>query len=128
MLLWQLTTHGSDPYPEYKLEEVLPMLQKGDRLLCPSDCPQPLYTLMRQCWEWEPENRPTFTEVLTILTSIAEGIAGKLILLHQFAHVTSMTRGNWPFYWNRVSQKIFQKENEMATSKISGTGISIRWF
>ena len=73
VLLWELFTQGNVPYHGVSKEEVPLLLEKGDRLQCPTGCPVPLRDLMRHCWEWEPENRPTFTEVSTSLSSLSEG-------------------------------------------------------
>ncbi|KAK9500975.1 hypothetical protein O3M35_002120 [Rhynocoris fuscipes] len=51
------------PYPGVDLTEVYHMLEKGYRMECPPGCPPKIYDLMRQCWQWEPQDRPTFQEI-----------------------------------------------------------------
>lgn len=29
---------------------------------CPPGCPPPVYELMRRCWQWTAQDRPTFQE------------------------------------------------------------------
>jgi hypothetical protein len=38
-------------------------MDKGKRLSKPDQCPQDVYSLMRQCWEKEPDNRPDFVAI-----------------------------------------------------------------
>lgn len=46
---------------------------------CPPGCPPKIYDLMRQCWQWVPNERPTFQEIHNALenmfqeSSIIEG-------------------------------------------------------
>ncbi|XP_073974449.1 tyrosine-protein kinase Abl isoform X2 [Rhodnius prolixus] len=63
ILLWEIATYGMSPYPGVDLTEVYHMLEKGYRMECPPGCPPKIYDLMRQCWQWEPQDRPTFQEI-----------------------------------------------------------------
>ena len=40
--------------------EVLQQVDNGYRMPCPQGCPPALYDLMLDCWQREPERRPTF--------------------------------------------------------------------
>jgi hypothetical protein len=44
-------------------------LRAGRRLGLPECCPAALYELMNWCWQWNPHDRPTFTEVLREIKS-----------------------------------------------------------
>uniref|UniRef100_A0A8D8UXK0 Tyrosine-protein kinase n=1 Tax=Cacopsylla melanoneura TaxID=428564 RepID=A0A8D8UXK0_9HEMI len=63
ILLWEIATYGMSPYPGVDLTDVYHMLEKGYRMECPPGCPPKIYELMRQCWQWLPEDRPTFKEI-----------------------------------------------------------------
>ena len=39
------------------------------------------YYVMTECWQEEPEKRPTFSEVVTVISTILEGMAGYLDLI-----------------------------------------------
>jgi hypothetical protein len=41
--------------------EVLRQVDQGYRLPQPTNCPASLYTIMRECWHAQPENRPSFS-------------------------------------------------------------------
>lgn len=30
---------------------------------CPPGCPPNIYQLMKQCWQWAPNERPSFKEI-----------------------------------------------------------------
>ncbi|XP_013776391.1 tyrosine-protein kinase Abl-like [Limulus polyphemus] len=62
ILLWELATYGMSPYPGVELTDVYHMLETGYRMECPPGCPPKVYELMRQCWLWEPLDRPTFKD------------------------------------------------------------------
>ena len=81
VLLWELFTHGLEPYPDMSNSQVKDLLSTGYRMECPEHCPPRVYDLMRHCWEHEPENRPTFSEVLVTLDSTSDFNEGKLFIL-----------------------------------------------
>ncbi|XP_060523893.1 proto-oncogene tyrosine-protein kinase ROS isoform X2 [Cylas formicarius] len=67
VLLWEIMTLGQQPYQARSNLEVLHYVRVGGRLGKPTDCPDDLYVLMLKCWEFEPENRPTFKYCLEVL-------------------------------------------------------------
>ncbi|XP_061187712.1 hepatocyte growth factor receptor-like [Saccostrea echinata] len=65
VVLWELMTRGVNPYPEVDNWDVLRYIKKNRRMPQPPFCPDPLYTVMRNCWEFDPNNRPQFSELVT---------------------------------------------------------------
>ncbi|CAF0775067.1 unnamed protein product [Adineta steineri] len=61
ILLTELVTFGRTPYPGMTNAEVLRQVDQGYRLPQPPNCPPTLYTIMRECWHAQPENRPSFS-------------------------------------------------------------------
>lgn len=51
------------PYPGVELTDVYHMLESGYRMECPTGCPNKVYAVMQDCWQWEPAMRPTFGEI-----------------------------------------------------------------
>lgn len=42
-------------------------IEGGYRMPPPADCPQEVYGIMLQCWQYDPEERPDFQTVLSML-------------------------------------------------------------
>ncbi|KAG8436820.1 hypothetical protein GDO86_007778 [Hymenochirus boettgeri] len=62
VLLWEIATYGMSPYPGIDLSQVYDLLEKGYRMEQPEGCPPKVYELMRACWQWNPSDRPSFSE------------------------------------------------------------------
>lgn len=63
VLLWELMTRGVVPYPDVNNFDVFKYLKEGRRMLRPRYCPVILYKIMLSCWDENPANRPTFSEL-----------------------------------------------------------------
>lgn len=72
VLLWELVTLGDVPYSQLKPLEILDMLQNGKRLQKPENCPEFVYDIMRSCWQKNPDDRPTFKDLVETLASTVE--------------------------------------------------------
>lgn len=60
IVLYELLSLGSVPYPGILTGEVLKKLESGYRMPCPSNCPEKLYKVMLECWRKDAQTRPTF--------------------------------------------------------------------
>nr|XP_054485104.1 tyrosine-protein kinase FRK [Agelaius phoeniceus] len=60
ILLFEIITYGQMPYHGMPGHQVIQLLDNGYRLPQPETCPAPLYRMMKQCWNAEPDERPTF--------------------------------------------------------------------
>ncbi|XP_057290035.1 tyrosine-protein kinase ABL1-like [Hydractinia symbiolongicarpus] len=60
ILLWEIATYGMSPYPGRDLNQVYGLIEQGYRMECPEGCPDPVYKLMLDCWQWNAADRPTF--------------------------------------------------------------------
>ena len=72
ILLWETFTLGGTPYPGLPTEQLLDYLSDGKRMDMPAKCPLDVYTVMRDCWIHEPEQRPHFTTLTERLAKILE--------------------------------------------------------
>jgi len=65
ILLWELVTLGSSPYPGIQPEKLLNILTMGYRMQKPVNCSDELYSLMSQSWMYDPDDRPNFADLVT---------------------------------------------------------------
>nr|XP_058973645.1 fibroblast growth factor receptor 4-like isoform X1 [Pocillopora verrucosa] len=63
ILLWEIVTLGANPYPGMNRDQVIDQLHIGYRMPKPQYCSDEVYAIMWQCWQQEPEARPTFLEI-----------------------------------------------------------------
>ena len=85
--LWEIWTFGQLPYDDLTGREVLENIEKGQRLPQPSGCPDEVfkvggvvvvddddndtnYQVMRSCWEYIPDKRPTFSELWSLVQKL----------------------------------------------------------
>lgn len=61
--MWEILTLGVKPFQGVRNNEVIGKLDNGERLPLPHGCPPRLYSLMVQCWEYEPSKRPSFNHL-----------------------------------------------------------------
>ncbi|XP_022083663.1 angiopoietin-1 receptor-like [Acanthaster planci] len=70
IVLWEIATLGGTPYPKIPSESLHEKLKRGYRMPKPRNCDERSYSLMRICWEEDPKNRPTFTDLVSTLSEI----------------------------------------------------------
>lgn len=71
ILLWEIMTLGGTPYPSMpSVENLFQMLRSGHRMEKPPACSLEMYMLMRECWSYQPNERPTFEELVEELDQI----------------------------------------------------------
>ncbi|XP_034988068.1 tyrosine-protein kinase Fes/Fps [Zootoca vivipara] len=63
ILLWEAFSLGATPYPNMTNQQTREFVEKGMRLSIPDLCPEVVYQLMEKCWEYEPQNRPSFSTI-----------------------------------------------------------------
>ncbi|XP_052132951.1 tyrosine-protein kinase ZAP-70-like [Frankliniella occidentalis] len=75
--LFEMFSLGEEPRlaactNEQDHHELLRVLERGDRLPCPPNCPQHVYVdLMSPCWSSESRDRPSFSDICDVIKSIA---------------------------------------------------------
>lgn len=72
VLMWEVWTLGAVPCPTVSNIQFLQMVNNGYRLEKPPLCSIHLYMLIRQCWQYNPEDRPDFSYLLGQLSSHQE--------------------------------------------------------
>ncbi|XP_059151406.1 uncharacterized protein LOC131937784 isoform X2 [Physella acuta] len=72
VLVWELMTKGSLPYPDVKDEDVKDCVLNGYMLGKPDDLSEDLYKLLCSCWSSEVEHRPSIAHVSQVLGEYLE--------------------------------------------------------
>uniref|UniRef100_A0A672FHB6 Tyrosine-protein kinase n=1 Tax=Salarias fasciatus TaxID=181472 RepID=A0A672FHB6_SALFA len=67
ILLTEIVTYGRIPYPGMSNPEVIQNLEQGYRMPKPENCPDGLYNVMCMCWQENPEDRPTFEYLRSVM-------------------------------------------------------------
>lgn len=63
VLMWEAFSYGQKPYKGMKGNDVMQMIEGGGRMEAPLNCPPEMYDLMRTCWTYKAEERPSFAVV-----------------------------------------------------------------
>ncbi|KAJ8034956.1 Tyrosine kinase receptor Cad96Ca [Holothuria leucospilota] len=78
IVMWEIITLGSHPYPGMTPRKVLEAIQTGYRLPQPDHCDDEIYEMLKSCWEESPAKRPNFHEVRVSLERMMEADQGYL--------------------------------------------------
>ncbi|XP_045056070.2 macrophage-stimulating protein receptor isoform X2 [Desmodus rotundus] len=76
VLLWELLTRGTPPYPHVDPFDLTHFLAQGRRLPQPEYCPDSLYAVMLRCWAADPAARPTFGTLAREVEQVAAALCG----------------------------------------------------
>ncbi|XP_061640418.1 receptor tyrosine-protein kinase erbB-3a [Phyllopteryx taeniolatus] len=69
--IWEMMSHGTEPYSNMRPQEVPDLLEKGERLSQPPICTIDVYMVMVKCWMIDENVRPTFKELANEFTRMA---------------------------------------------------------
>ncbi|XP_074634705.1 fibroblast growth factor receptor 1-like isoform X1 [Acropora palmata] len=63
VVLYEISTIGGSPYPRMEGRKIASSLQQGYRMPKPDHVDNDLYQIMMNCWQSEPEARPSFNDL-----------------------------------------------------------------
>ncbi|ETN80570.1 variant SH3 domain protein, partial [Necator americanus] len=64
--LWEMFSYGEMPWNGKTGAEILQLIdQKREHLGRPTSCPEDMYAMMEECWNYAPIKRPTFAQIMT---------------------------------------------------------------
>ncbi|XP_038065888.1 fibroblast growth factor receptor 4-like isoform X2 [Patiria miniata] len=70
VLMWEIVTIGSYPFPGMSSKRLIKELQRGYRMPRPDHCSGDVYDMMIDCWRENPASRPTFENLRNRLEAI----------------------------------------------------------
>lgn len=71
VLLWEIYSFcKSEPFELINYSDLDRHLNEGNRLPRPPNCPSLVYSLMEDCWQYQPEARPSFETILERLIAL----------------------------------------------------------
>lgn len=80
ILLYEMVTLGAPPYPEVPPTNILQHLQRGQVMERPSSCTHTMYGLMKSCWRWSEDSRPSLRKLHSCLETAAQSANDKAVL------------------------------------------------
>ncbi|XP_063045926.1 vascular endothelial growth factor receptor kdr-like [Engraulis encrasicolus] len=73
VLMWEIFSLGASPYPGVQIdEEFCCRLKEGTRMKPPEYSSSEIYQTMLDCWQGNPVERPTFTELVETLGDLLQ--------------------------------------------------------
>uniref|UniRef100_A0A1Q3FTM0 Tyrosine-protein kinase n=1 Tax=Culex tarsalis TaxID=7177 RepID=A0A1Q3FTM0_CULTA len=70
ILVWEIFSRGDTPYSGMSNSRARENIDEGYRMPAPDNTPPEMYRLMLKCWSYEPENRPHFDEIFTVVDAL----------------------------------------------------------
>ncbi|XP_005382234.1 PREDICTED: tyrosine-protein kinase Fer isoform X1 [Chinchilla lanigera] len=70
ILLWETFSFGVCPYPGMTNQQAREQVERGYRMSAPQHCPEDISKIMMKCWDYKPENRPKFSDLVRELDII----------------------------------------------------------
>ncbi|CAH0723870.1 unnamed protein product, partial [Brenthis ino] len=70
VLMWEIFSKGDTPYAGMSNSRAREKIDNGYRMPAPDGCAEDVYALMLRCWEYEPDKRPHFHQIYTIIDNI----------------------------------------------------------
>ncbi|XP_004929369.3 tyrosine-protein kinase transmembrane receptor Ror isoform X1 [Bombyx mori] len=73
VVLWEIYSRGKQPFYGHNNEDATKLIVQGILLVPPEECPRFACELMRECWQFDPQNRIDFDEICRKLEIAAAG-------------------------------------------------------
>ncbi|XP_040045582.2 tyrosine-protein kinase STYK1 [Gasterosteus aculeatus] len=80
MLLYEMVTLGDPPFAQISVNELLQNLQRGKHLKRPVRCSNSLYSIIRACCHWGPEQRVSMPELIRKLHEAERSANGSTVI------------------------------------------------
>lgn len=70
VVLWEIATIGGSPHPLINHVDLVRLLRTDYRMEKPDLCSDDVYSLMMNCWKQDPDERPSFQELVEDLEKL----------------------------------------------------------
>ncbi|KAF1382023.1 hypothetical protein PFLUV_G00160090 [Perca fluviatilis] len=80
LLLYEMVTLGDPPFAQIVANELLQYLQRGKHLKQPATCSNSLYSIIKACSNWRPEQRLSTSELIRTLQAGEKSANGRTVL------------------------------------------------
>ncbi|GLV31114.1 FER tyrosine kinase [Carabus blaptoides fortunei] len=74
ILIWEIFSRGGTPYNGLTNAQARDKIDTGYRMPAPEGTPDQMYCLMNRCWEYNPEKRPHFDEIFTVVDTLHDAL------------------------------------------------------
>nr|XP_043909046.1 tyrosine-protein kinase STYK1-like isoform X1 [Solea senegalensis]XP_043909047.1 tyrosine-protein kinase STYK1-like isoform X1 [Solea senegalensis] len=81
ILLYEMVSLGDPPFAELMAAELLQHLQRGKHLSRPPTCSNTLYSIIRSCCHWNPQQRLTVADLTRKLEAAEKSAYGRTVLI-----------------------------------------------
>ena len=75
VVLWEMYSCGMVPYSGMKSHELVEYLNEGRRMKPPDQCPEEIYNIMLECWNDDPDSRPSMLQLYDKLNVLRKSVA-----------------------------------------------------
>lgn len=80
ILLYEMVTLGDPPFAQLMATELLQYLQRGKHLNRPASCSNSVYSIIKSCCHWSPQQRVSMPELIRILQAREKSANGRTVL------------------------------------------------
>nr|XP_039266233.1 uncharacterized protein LOC120341741 isoform X2 [Styela clava] len=115
-LLYEMFTLGCSPHSGVNSEDLLDKLKAGYRMKKPDTCNVQIYGLMKQCWEWKPSSRPSFSLIVKKLSDTIQQLPSDTMQLN-FAN--SLGKLDRQAYDNETAIEMQPKDNVYVNGNVT---------
>ncbi|XP_073319293.1 tyrosine-protein kinase STYK1 [Pagrus major] len=80
ILLYEMVTLGDPPFAQLMATELLQYLQRGNHLKRPATCSSSLYSIIKSCCHWSPQQRLSVSELIRKLRAGEKSANGRTVV------------------------------------------------
>ena len=99
VLLFEVFTMGGSPYPGLSVHQVIQFVSDGLRMTKTHEIPMAIYQIMLNCWKENPDERPTFQDLIKEINDLVEAPDDVSILINYTQIELYIGVGSDPNQW-----------------------------